>query len=87
MSIVDISEKQITKRVACAEGKVVFSAQAFKVFLKQGSPKGNILETAKVAGIMAAKNTPSIIPLCHPLTLEKVRISFEKLVSKKAIKV
>jgi len=87
MAMVDISEKQITKRVASAEGKIVFSPKAFKILLKHGSPKGNIFETAKVAGIMAAKNTPSLIPLCHPLSLEKVSVTFETLKSKKTIKV
>ena len=87
MGMVDISNKQITKRIACAQGQVVFSPKAFKTFLKDGSPKGNIFETAKVAGIMAAKNTPSLIPLCHPLSLEKVQIVFEILKSKNIVKV
>jgi len=87
MGMVDISDKQITKRVACAEGKIVFSPKAYKILLKQGSPKGNIWETAKVAGIMAAKNTPSLIPLCHPLFLEKVSVAFEMLKSKNTVKV
>jgi cyclic pyranopterin phosphate synthase len=87
MGMVDIGDKEITKRRACAEGKIIFTSNAFKVFLKQGSPKGNILETAKIAGIMAAKNTPSLIPLCHPLPLEKVSVSFELLKSKNTIKV
>jgi len=85
--MVDISNKEITKRIARAEGKIVFTPKAFKVFLKNGSPKGNVLETAKVAGIMAAKNTPSLIPLCHPLSLEKVQINFEMLKSKNTVKV
>ena len=66
---------------------MVFSPKAFKIFVKQGSPKGNILETAKVAGIMAAKNTPTLIPLCHPLSLEKVQVTFEILKSKNSVKV
>jgi len=85
--MVDISDKQVTHRVADAEGKVVFSPKAFKVFLKQGSPKGDIFETAKIAGIMAAKNTPALIPLCHPLSLEKVSVTFEKVRSSNTVKV
>ena len=85
--MIDISEKQITKRMACAEGSVVFTHQAYKILLQQGSPKGNVLETAKVAGIMAAKNTPSLVPLCHPLFIEKVSISFDMLKSKNIVKV
>jgi len=87
MGMVDISDKQITKRVAEAEGKIIFSPKAFKIFLKEGSPKGNILETSKIAGIMAAKNTPALIPLCHPLSLEKISVEFEVLKLKNAIKV
>ena len=85
--MVDISDKQITKRVARAEGRIIFSPKAFKVLLKQGSPKGNVLETAKIAGIMTAKNTPSLIPFCHPLLLEKISVAFELLKSKNTIKV
>src|SRR5580698_9012300 len=87
MSMVDISDKQITKRVASAEGMVTFTSQAFKILLKQGSPKGDVLETAKVAGIMAAKNTPSLIPLCHPLFIEKTSITFEIIKTKNTVKV
>jgi len=87
MAMVDISDKEITKRVALAEGKIVFTPKAFRILLKQGSPKGNVLETAKIAGIMAAKNTPSLIPLCHPLSLEKVSVSFKLLKSKNIVKV
>ncbi len=85
--MVDISDKASTKRRAVAEGTISFKPKAFATLLKQGSPKGDVLETAKIAGIMAAKSTPSIIPLCHPLKLEKVRVSFEKLAAKKAFRV
>ncbi len=85
--MVDISQKIITTRRAVAEGTIFFTSKAYKVITKEGSPKGDIFETAKIAGIMAAKAVPSIIPLCHPLGLEKVLVSFEKLNSKKAIKV
>ncbi len=87
MPMVDISEKKITKRMACAEGQIVFGLPAYKVLLKQGSSKGNVLETAKIAGIMAAKSTPSLVPLCHPLLLENASVTFEMLKSKNAVKV
>jgi cyclic pyranopterin phosphate synthase len=87
MSMVDISAKQITKRTACAEGHIVFGPKAFKILLKQGSPKGDVWETAKIAGIMAAKSTPSLIPLCHPLVLEKVQVTFEVIKSENTVKV
>ena len=85
--MVDISDKSVTKRRAVAEGGIVFSSKAYQTLMKQGSPKGDIFEKAKLAGIMAAKNTSSIIPLCHPLNLEKVKVNFEKLPSKKTVKV
>ena len=75
--MVDISEKNVTQRSAIASGNIVLSKQAFAVLMSTGSPKGNVFETAKVAGIMAAKSTPAIIPLCHPLILNKVNIDFK----------
>lgn len=83
--MVDISDKSVTKRRAVACGRVVFDPKAFKLFLTQGSPKGNVFEIAKVAGIMAAKSTPSIIPLCHPLALDKVKVDIEVLKSKRSV--
>ena len=73
--MVDISAKLVTKRTAIASCVIMMSKEAFKVLMKQGSPKGDVFETSKVAGIMAAKSTPVIIPLCHPLDLSKVQIT------------
>ena len=75
--MVDISEKAVTKRTARACAKIRMGKEAFGILLSQGSPKGNVFETAKVAGIMAAKSTSNLIPLCHPLALDKVNVSFE----------
>lgn len=75
--MVDVSAKAVTRRVAVAEGGVELTPRTMEIFLRQGSPKGDVLETARVAGIMAAKNTPQIIPFCHPLELNKVNIAFE----------
>ncbi len=75
--MIDISEKSVTKRVAVACATLKFAASAFKTLLTKGSPKGDVFETAKVAGIMAAKSTPDIIPMCHPLELSKVSISYK----------
>ncbi len=83
--MVDISDKAVTKRRAVATATITFEKKAFDIFLKQGSPKGNVLETAKIAGIMAAKSTPSIIPLCHPLALDKVKVEFELQKSRNAV--
>ncbi|VAX35469.1 Cyclic pyranopterin monophosphate synthase accessory protein [hydrothermal vent metagenome] len=75
--MVDISEKDTTKRTARASAQIQLSSEAFKILMNEGSPKGDVFETAKIAGIMAAKSTPSIIPLCHPLMLNKVKVIFE----------
>ncbi len=83
--MVDVSEKTITKRIAKAKGLVCFSSEGFKKFIEEGSPKGDILETARVAAVMAAKNTPQIIPLCHPLALTKVKVTFEIMKDKKCV--
>ena len=85
--MMDISFKDVTVRRAIAQGTIEFKSKAFKALMDNRSPKGNVLETAKIAGIMAAKSTPSIIPLCHPLNLEKVKILFETVKSKNTVRV
>jgi len=83
--MVDVSQKPETRRVARAQGVVIFSKAIFKELITQGSPKGNVFETARVAGIMAVKNTPKIIPLCHPLLIEKVAVEFKTDKKKNAV--
>lgn len=85
LGMVDISDKAVTKRRAVATATVTFDPKAFALLVKQGSPKGNVFETAKIAGIMAAKSTPSIIPLCHPLVLDKVKVDLEVVKSKRYV--
>lgn len=75
--MVDISAKPVSLRVAIAEGHIQLSPSAFQALVSGKSPKGDVLATAKTAGIMAAKITPSIIPLCHPLMLSKVKVECE----------
>ena len=75
--IVDVSHKDITKRTAVASSKIKLSSEAFLKLRKGQSPKGDVLEAAKVAGILAAKSTATIIPHCHPLPLTHVNIRFE----------
>ena len=77
LGMVDVSAKKVTKRMAVASASVYMGPKAFMAFLQGQSPKGDILETARVAGVMAAKSTPRIIPFCHPLELNKVNISFQ----------
>lgn len=75
--MVDVSNKAETKRVARAQSSISMSPEAFAALMADRSPKGDVFETAKTAGIMAAKNTPSIIPMCHPLNLTNVHLKIE----------
>jgi len=75
--MIDVGEKPPTRRRAVACGKIIVGKEAFTRIREQSLPKGDVLALAEVAGIMAAKNASNWIPLCHPLALETVRISFE----------
>jgi cyclic pyranopterin phosphate synthase len=72
--MVDVSDKAVTERVAVAEGRVVMSAKTLGLVLKGNAKKGDVLGAARIAGIMAAKRTHELIPLCHPLALSKVEV-------------
>jgi cyclic pyranopterin monophosphate synthase len=72
--MVDVSEKAETERTAVAEGRVVMSAKTLDLVLKGDAKKGDVLGAARIAGIMAAKKTHELIPLCHPLALTKVEV-------------
>ncbi len=85
--MVDISEKSITKRVAIAQAVVTLPSKAFLALLKKESPKGDVLEAAKIAGILAAKWTPTLIPHCHPLALKKVKMTILPVVSKRQLQI
>ena len=71
---VDVSAKAVTQRVAIAEGRVVMSAKTLAIVLAGDSVKGDVLGTARTAGIMASKRTHELIPLCHPLALSQVTV-------------
>jgi cyclic pyranopterin phosphate synthase len=75
--MVDVSEKPATERLAIAEGRVVMSKATLKLILSGNAKKGDVLGTARIAGIMAAKRTHELIPLCHPLALSKVTVDIE----------
>ena len=72
--MVDVSEKPATERTAVAEGRVVMSKATLKLIQSGNAKKGDVLGVARVAGIMAAKRTHELIPLCHPLALSKVTL-------------
>ena len=75
--MVDVGGKEITSRTAVAEGKVIVSPRTMQAIRTGGAPKGDVLAVAQVAGIMAAKRTWELIPMCHPLQLSGVDICFE----------
>ncbi len=75
--MIDVGHKEITRRVAVAKGSIRLSPVTMQMIVKGDSPKGNILAMAEVAGIMAAKSTANLLPLCHPLILDSVRIWFD----------
>ena len=79
--MVDVSEKAVTRRTARAAGRVVCSPEALRLIASNTTAKGNVIETARLAGIMGAKRTPDLIPLCHPLPLSHVdvEISFDEV--------
>jgi cyclic pyranopterin phosphate synthase len=72
--MVDVSAKPATERLAVAEGRVVMTKATLELIVSGNAKKGDVLGTARLAGIMAAKRTPDLIPLCHPLALSKVTL-------------
>jgi len=74
--MVDVSDKTVTERIAVAEGFVAMAPKTLDLILHGEAPKGDVLVTARIAGIIAAKRTHELIPLCHPLPLTEVTIDF-----------
>ena len=77
ISMVDVSEKSETRRVATASANVLLSPETVQKLREKAMPKGDPLEIARIAGIMAAKKTPELIPLCHQLNLSRVDVQAE----------
>jgi cyclic pyranopterin phosphate synthase len=75
--MVDVGEKAITRRIAVAEGNVLMSEAAFALVRDATATKGDVLTVAEVAGVMGAKQTASLIPLCHPVPLDRVTVTTE----------
>jgi cyclic pyranopterin phosphate synthase len=76
VQMVDVGEKSDTERVAMAKGEVQMQPETLRLITEGNAPKGDVLATAQIAGIMAAKRTPDLIPLCHSLQLTKVDVGF-----------
>ncbi|MFQ5441576.1 MAG: cyclic pyranopterin monophosphate synthase MoaC [Thermodesulfobacteriota bacterium] len=74
--MVDVTEKDVTERTAVAGGRVLMKKETLKLILANEVKKGDVLGVARVAGIMAAKKTSELVPLCHPLNITKVGVEF-----------
>ena len=85
--MVDVSEKDITLRTATAIGRVVLNSETFALVAEGKMKKGEVLAVAQVAGIMAAKRTWEIIPMCHPIALTGVDISFQMFAEENVIEI
>lgn len=76
-NMVDVGDKQETRREAVASGRIVMQPETLKLLTSGELPKGDVLATARIAGIQAAKRTHELIPLCHSLALSKVSVEFD----------
>ncbi len=74
--MVDVSNKDVTERIASAHALVTMNSQTFSLIMDKQVAKGDVLEVARVAGIMAAKKTSELIPMCHPLNINSVKIDY-----------
>src|SRR2546429_4215182 len=75
--MVDVTDKAVTQREAMAEGFILLRPQTLRAIAEEKVPKGEVLNTARIAGIMAAKRCGELIPLCHPLPIESVEVDFD----------
>ena len=74
--MVDVGAKAETRRVAVASGRIAMTAEALEAIRAGNAPKGDVLGTARIAGIMAAKKTAELVPMCHPLPIDAVNLDF-----------
>ena len=87
IKMVDISKKKDAKRIASAFCSVKFQKSSFNQLMKEGSPKGEIFNLAKCSGILAAKKTDELIPLCHNINLSSIEINYKKNLKKHTIEI
>ncbi len=83
----DVGEKAVTSRTAVAEGYVVMAPETLRLIDEGEAPKGDVLAVARIAGIMAAKKTHELIPLCHPLALTKIAVDFGLMPERNSVRV
>ncbi len=84
--MVDVGDKATSRRIAVAEGRISMQPETLALILKGESKKGDVLGVARIAGIMAAKKTADLIPLCHPLMLSSVSIDLEPMQEEHAVR-
>ena len=84
--MVDVSDKEPTARTAVATGVLKTTAEVVELLRRDGLPKGDALATARIAGIMGAKRTPDLVPLCHPIALSGVAVDLEPAVDEVRIR-
>lgn len=85
--MVDVSEKQETARAAIAAGEVLVNRETFELIKTSGLAKGDVLGTAQIGGIMGAKHTPDLIPMCHPIMISGIDIDFNLNEDKPAVEI
>ncbi|MBS1223055.1 MAG: molybdenum cofactor biosynthesis protein MoaC, partial [Proteobacteria bacterium] len=84
--MVDVGDKDVTRRIAVAEGWIRMRPATLERIVAGAHAKGDVLAVARIAGIMAAKRTADLIPLCHPLTLTRVAVDLEPVAAKNAVR-
>lgn len=85
--MVDVGEKSVTSRRAVAEAEVSLGPVAWRVLKEGGTPKGDAIAVARIAGIQAAKKTSDLIPLCHPLPITKIEIDLKPIASRRVVRI
>jgi cyclic pyranopterin phosphate synthase len=85
--MVDVGDKALSERTATATGRVVMAAETLRLIAERGFAKGDVLSVAQLAGIMGAKRTPELIPLCHPLPLTSVKVELRPVPEDSAVEI
>ena len=85
--MVDVGEKPISQRVAVAAGRVLVNENAFALIRSGGMKKGDVLTVAQIAGVMGAKRTPDIIPMCHPILMDGINLDLHLDETRKSVEI
>ena len=85
--MIDVGDKEITSRTATAKGSVILDAEMFDILQQGQCPKGDVLETAKIAAITGVKATPTLIAMCHPICIDAISVAFDFDENEKSVSV